>query len=519
MYQALLTRRYVTSKVMPLLAALAIMLCTAMVLVVWSVMGGFLATLIGSGRTLVGDVAIVWPTTGFAYYEDLVARLEQDPLVAAAAPVIETYGLLALPDGRQEPVSVKAIDPRFARVADYEKSLYWRPLDAPLPKDAKRQDPRLAEPKLMARLLDQGRTLTHLNPLTGDRRPAVVLGTELTGLNARQPEGFYYPHMAVRRNPDGTEAAMDVFMPDRGSVTLSVVPLDRQGRAVEMASSPFPVANEFQSGVYEFDNRNVFAPLADVQRMLKMHEVARVEKTSGDPVDFEEGAGGREALAQRARPIGKDPARVTSVFVRGKGDTTTDEGEALKAAVRRVYRAFAAAHAKEVPDDSAIRILTWADQNRGMIIAVKKETALVLSLFTFISLVAVLLILAIFWSMISEKTKDIGILRALGAGRSGVAGLWIGYGAALGVIGSLLGLALAYAIVTNINPIHEWMGRALGIVIWDPRVYYFTVIPNRVDPQHASIVLVAGILSGMLGALIPAWRAAAMHPVKALRFE
>ena len=54
MYQALLTRRYLTSKVMPLLAAVAVTLCTAMVLIVWSVMGGFLGMLVASGRTLIG---------------------------------------------------------------------------------------------------------------------------------------------------------------------------------------------------------------------------------------------------------------------------------------------------------------------------------------------------------------------------------------------------------------------------------------------------------------------------------
>ena len=61
-YQALLTRRYLFSKVMPLLAALAVMLCTAMVLIVWSVMGGFLTMLLASGRTLQSDVTITWPT-------------------------------------------------------------------------------------------------------------------------------------------------------------------------------------------------------------------------------------------------------------------------------------------------------------------------------------------------------------------------------------------------------------------------------------------------------------------------
>src|SRR4051812_4400895 len=107
MYQALLTRRYLFSKVMPLLAMVAGVLCTAMVLITWSVMGGFLNMLIGTGRTMTGDVTIAWPSTGFAYYEDLIERLEKHPDVQSAAPMISSYGLIGLPNGRNEPVEIR----------------------------------------------------------------------------------------------------------------------------------------------------------------------------------------------------------------------------------------------------------------------------------------------------------------------------------------------------------------------------------------------------------------------------
>ena len=154
-----------------------------------------------------------------------------------------------------------------------------------------------------------------------------------------------------------------------------------------------------------------------------------------------------------------------------------------------------------------------------MINAVKKETALLLVLFMIISLVAVFLILAIFWSMVAEKTKDIGILRAVGASSFGVAGLWVAYGLAIGLVGSTLGLGLSWMIVHNINPIHEWLGRQLGIIIWDPQIYYFVNIPNEVEFDKALIVFVGGVISSTLGAFVPAVRAALMHPVRALRFE
>jgi len=63
------------------------------------------------------------------------------------------------------------------------------------------------------------------------------------------------------------------------------------------------------------------------------------------------------------------------------------------------------------------------------------------------------------------------------------------------------------------------MGKTLGLYAWDPQVYYFSEIPSRVVPLHAAIVFVGGVASCVLGALIPAMRAARMDPVRALRWE
>src|SRR5690606_19864862 len=143
-------------------------------------------------------------------------------------------------------------------------------------------------------------------------------------------------------------------------------------------------------------------------------------------------------------------------------------------------------------------------QQAMFIAAVKKETALVLGILIFISFVVSFLILAIFWAMVSEKTRDIGILRALGASRAGVAWLWLRYGLVIGVVGSILGMACAYAIVWNINPIHDWLGRIFGLTIWDPQIYYLFEIPNDVVPWKAVTVFAGGLFFSVMGALIPA---------------
>lgn len=526
MYHALLTRRYLTSKVMPLLASLAVVLCTAMVLITWSVMGGFLKNLTESGRALIGDVRITWPNIGFAHYEDLVARLEADPAVAAAAPIIETFGMLTLPDNKTVGVLIRGVEGEsFARVTDYSDTLWWKPIERPLPKDRERADVRLQEelrPRL-AQLYKDGLTLEEVDPSTGEPLPAMVLGIEVGPWNYRTEWGGYYPLRQPVARSDGSVQTLDTFVPRDLSLALRVVPLDSQGRPMEVETRVLPVANEFESGLYDIDRQTVLVHLGALQRMLRMHEARRLvdPEAAGPGGFFEEEASEPELIT--------DPARVTSVLVRRAGND--GDLEAFRARCRAIYGEFAAAHAGEVPSVASIGVETWEDANRMMIEAVKKETGLVLVIFTFISFTAVFLVFAIFWAMISEKTKDIGVLRALGASRLGVAWVWLGYGLAIGVVGATFGGLLAWAIVTNINEIHEqiaatgrWLGQTLrgepwNWYIWDPRVYVFKEIPHQIEPWKAAFVLVGGLVSCLLGALFPAARAARMHPVKALRFE
>jgi lipoprotein-releasing system permease protein len=527
MYQSLLTRRYLFSKVMPLLASVAVMLCSALVIVTWSVMGGFLAMLIGTGRTMIGDVSISWPNIGFPHYQDLRDRLEADPMVSATAPVIQAYGMVALPNGITRVITIRGVDgPSFARVTSFTETLWWQAINTPLAKDPDGRDPRyqLRDSAGFKRLMDSGLNLSRVNPDTGEEEGGVVMGIEMSGFNLREPEGFYTPKVVERRMPDGSITTVDTFLPASGRVGITVLPLDRAGNPLESLTKKLPVANEFRSGVYEIDRNIALVRLDVLQEMLRMNAGLRVregEASAGTGAVVVDPQTGKETFVRPSEgELIKDPARVTDILIRGQGDRGTGEqAEALRRRVREIYDEFARAHPGEVPDSFDIEISTWEDNNRFMIEAVKKETALVLVLFAFMSIVAVFLVLAIFWSMISEKTKDIGILRALGASRGGIVWLWVRYGLAIGLVGGVAGLVLAYTIVWNINPIHEWMGEQLNIVIWDPRIYYFTRIPSQVDPWHAFYAVVGFVLSSAVGALLPAIRAAMLHPVKALRFE
>lgn len=488
---------------MPLLSALAVALCVAMVIVVWSVMGGFLVMLLGSGKSMMGDVSIVWPVQGIPRYERLIERLEADDAVEAATPMIETLGLLGLPSTDTKPVTVLGVDPRgYHAVTGFYDRLWWRPLESPLPRDTQRADPRLDDSR-MAQWLDHGKALHEPDPATGLPRAAIIPGIQVTSYNnIREREGFYSTRFYE--------------MPDR-EITLSVLPLSQRGVAIDTSAVRFPVANEFRTGLYQADAEWVIVPLDTLQRMLRMDRAERVVRVEGQAGVRRDPETGKESFAP-ATVTEVEPARVTTILVKASPGVSDS---ALEARCKEIYREFAEEVGRRVPPPDSIPIFTW-ENKPGLavfIAAVKKETALVLVLFAFISLTAVFLIFAIFWSMISEKTKDVGVLRAIGGSRAGIAWLFLRYGLAIGITGSLAGLGLALLVVTNINPIHEWMGSAMGIQIWDPSVYYFDTIPNRVNPARAALVVSCGIAASVVGALVPALRAAFMDPVRALRFE
>lgn len=502
MYQSLLTRRYLFSKVMPLLSVAAVALCTAMVLVVWSVMGGFLVMLLASGKSMIGDVSITWPVQGIPRYERLIDMIEADPLAEAATPVIETLGLLGLPSTDTKPVTVIGIEPDgYHRVTGFYDRLWWRPMQAPLAKDKDRRDPRLLDER-MASWFEAGQRLAE--PAPNDAiRSAIVLGIQVTSYNNRREPGGYY---TTRFYP----------MPQK-DVTLSVLPLSQRGVAIDTAAMRFPVANEFRTGLYQVDAEWVIVPLKDLQRMLRLDRAERTRPGGGHGRLERDPATGEERFVE-PEVTETSPARATTILVKAAPGVHANR---LRARCEEIYAEFARDIAPDAPPAAQIPIFTW-ENKPGLsmfIAAVKKETALVLVLFSFISMTAVFLIFAIFWSMISEKTKDIGVLRAIGAGRAGIAWLFVRYGLTIGIAGALCGLLLAYAVVTNINPIHEWLGTQLGIQVWDPSVYYFDTIPNKIEPVRAAIVGVAGVVCAALGALIPAIRAAMMDPVRALRFE
>ncbi|MDA0591456.1 MAG: FtsX-like permease family protein [Planctomycetota bacterium] len=164
-------------------------------------------------------------------------------------------------------------------------------------------------------------------------------------------------------------------------------------------------------------------------------------------------------------------------------------------------------------------VRTWEQKQGPLLAAVDIESAILNVLLFLIIAVAGFGILAIFFMIVVEKTRDIGILKALGASSRGVMSIFLAYGLALGVVGSGVGVVCGLLFVRYINVIEGGISWLTGRKVFDERIYYFPTIPTEVSFWTVTWVALGSILIAVLASVLPARRAARLHPVEALRYE
>ncbi len=171
------------------------------------------------------------------------------------------------------------------------------------------------------------------------------------------------------------------------------------------------------------------------------------------------------------------------------------------------------------PDLYAYNIQTWRDMQGPLLAAVRLETTILNILLFLIIAVAGFGILSTFFMIVVEKTRDIGTLKALGASGRGVMSIFLSYGLLLGCVGSGVGMLGGLIFVANINAVASWIEKLTGQEVFDPTVYYFSEIPTIIHPFTLAWVMAGAVVIAAMASVLPAIRAARMHPVKALRFE
>jgi lipoprotein-releasing system permease protein len=197
------------------------------------------------------------------------------------------------------------------------------------------------------------------------------------------------------------------------------------------------------------------------------------------------------------------------------------DGKALQAdLVRDLQAATLIVPIGSFPSRTALdQVRTWEDFRQVMLGAVENERVLLGIMLSLVLLVAGFTIFAILTMMVAEKRRDIGILAAVGAPPRGILLTFLTIGFWNAFLGTTCGAVLGVLGAKYINDIEIWLSRQFDVVIFNRDVYAFDTIPAVIDPLAVAAIVAGAFTSTLLFAAIPAWRAARMDPLVALRYE
>jgi lipoprotein-releasing system permease protein len=244
-----------------------------------------------------------------------------------------------------------------------------------------------------------------------------------------------------------------------------------EGRSTVVGTVPrivsYTVGAIFEVGVYDYDKAFVVMPMEDAQELLMLgDQVGMVELQASDPDKID------EILAPLQRTV------------QGRGI-----------------------------------IVDWRQMNSALFEALEIERVAMFVVLSLIVLVAVFNILSSLIMLVRAKTRDIAILRTMGASRRGMMKIFMTVGVIIGSLGILLGLILGAIFLFFRQGVVNAIQFATGQNLWDPSVRFLSELPAKTDPfEVAAIVIIALVLS-FLATLYPAWKAASTDPVQVLRYE
>jgi lipoprotein-releasing system permease protein len=223
----------------------------------------------------------------------------------------------------------------------------------------------------------------------------------------------------------------------------------------------------FEIGVYDYDKAFVLLPMQDAQELLLMgNQVGMVEIQTTNPDKVEE----------IVAPIQK--------LARGRGV-----------------------------------IVDWRQMNSALFQALEIERVAMFVVLSLIVLVAVFNILSSLIMLVRAKTRDIAILRTMGASRRGMMKVFMTVGVTIGSLGIVLGMILGAVFLFFRQNVVNAIQAVTGQNLWDPSVRFLTDLPSKTDPFEVSAIVVTALILSFLATLYPAYKAASTDPVQVLRYE
>ncbi|QFT31991.1 Lipoprotein-releasing system transmembrane protein LolE [Labrenzia sp. THAF82] len=272
---------------------------------------------------------------------------------------------------------------------------------------------------------------------------------------------------------EGEGVAIGSRMAQQLGITVgdNVTIISPRGSVTPMGVTPrvkaYPVSAIFEIGMSEYDATFLFMPLNEAQAYFNMDT-----KATGIEIYV------------------LDPDRVGT----------------MKAAI-------------EEAADRPTFVTDWRQRNITFFSALEVERNVMFIILTLIVLVAALNIISGMIMLVKDKGKDIAILRTMGASRGAIMRIFLITGASIGCVGTLAGFVLGLVVCLNIESIRQFVSWLTTTELFSPELYFLSKLPAEIDSGETTTVLLMALLLSLLATVYPAWRAARLDPVEALRYE
>ena len=530
MYKLLLCVRYLRTRYIALASIISVMLGVATMIVVNSVMAGFTSEMRDRLHNFLADIVIESRTMeGIDHTDRQMAAVEAaaGEYIAAMTPTIDVPGMIMFEDpynGKTitAQVMIQGIDPEskghVGPLRDYLSSYNPEIEDGVVIREALRSR---AEPlsweltESAARYRDEMKRQEALE-IRG------AFEDESQPIESTAPEG-----RKIDESPD-----FDGVTADTSDAPADQTPLPQDVFLQDsLLNQP---ESQIQTGAYParvYLGEGIVSFQAQDPDTGKLHKVMLVQP--GDDIILSTVTVGRPPEIVKMTATVVDSFRSgmneydTSIVLMNIKELQKNRGMQLDDAITSIHirlknyddapKAIAALQGAFPP--GMVTIKTWEEKQGLLLSAVEVETAILNVLLFLIITVAGFGILAIFYMIVVEKTRDIGILKSLGASSNGVMSIFLYYGLGLGIVGSSAGVVLGLLFVRYINQIEDGLSWVTGRKVFDEKIYYFFEIPTYVNPVMVLSVALGAIGIAVLASILPARRAARLHPVRALRFE
>lgn len=293
--------------------------------------------------------------------------------------------------------------------------------------------------------------------------------------------------LLVDRKSDGEYAHLDFL--SRWSYSVTCFPLTAKGALTKMGtaltanSKVFHYSDNAHTGLAKVDSGMVYLPFDQLQQLCSM-----------------------------ARPL----KRATDIYIKFLHGSDIEE---CTAKVASAFSDFVNRYRDREQGwlFDTVTVKDWKSYRCDTIAPMEKEQTMMILLFIMVGIITVFIILVVFYMVISQKSKDIGILKSIGASAGNVTAVFLIFAGMIGIAGASVGIAFGMLFLTKINVIEDWLFVKFGWQLWNRQVYAIGDIPSESSFTLLTIVFAAAIIASLAGALLPVVRGASKNCVDVLR--